>query len=177
MTKKNEPYSCGWINTTIHDFLVDGDFLPAYALITCVDSSLDVEVLTKTNASLREFSEGGKLRFIGKGMLLPTRQLMAVERKNRLFFGFDEVWFCSRPPAEAKPKKLVIVGPDRIAPGLRGSLATWMQANHCSLGLGDGVGLNFCAKISGLARHLVDALSDVAAQTDQDEGQIAIRDH
>ncbi|HJT35714.1 MAG TPA: hypothetical protein VJ783_27040 [Pirellulales bacterium] len=111
--KKNDQYSCGWINTTIHDFLVDGEFLPAYALVTCLDSTFDLELSTKTNASLGELRERG----------------------------------------------------------------TWMQANHCSLGLGDGVGLNFCAKISGLARYLVDALSDVAAQTDQRGARIAIHDH
>lgn len=177
MLKKNEQYSSGWINTTIHDFLADGDFLPAYALVTCLDSSFDMEAVAKTNAMLNELEERRKVRFVGAGMLVRTRVLLAAERGQRLFFGFDEVWFCSRPPLTAKPKKLVIVGPDKIAPELFGKLAAWMQANHCVLGLGDGVGLNFCAHVSGLARHLIEALSETAAQTDHDEGHLAIRDH
>ncbi|HEX7449216.1 MAG TPA: hypothetical protein VF306_16805 [Pirellulales bacterium] len=176
MLKKNEQYSSGWINTTIHDFLADGDFLPAYALVTCMDSSFDIEGVAKADASLRELYSARKIRFVGTGMLVRTRELLAAEQRKRLFFGFDEVWFCSRPPLAAKPKKLVIVGPNRIAPQLLGKLAAWMQANHCTLGLGDGVGLNFCAQVSGLARHLIEALSESVVQTDRDERPVAIRD-
>lgn len=34
-------------------------------------------------------------------------------------------------------------------------LGDWMKRNSCSLGLGDGEGLNFVVKAHGLTRHLL----------------------
>ncbi len=42
-------------------------------------------------------------------------------------------------------------------------MGKWMQRNDCSLGLGDGVGMNFCAKVRGVARYLMKALGETGA--------------
>ncbi len=98
------PYEVGWIDTTIHDFLLGLDECSSsitYALITCLDSSLDVASLVNKSSTLRAFGEDSKV--VGKGILLTTRRLLAIERRTRIFFGFDEVWF-SDSKISPKPK-------------------------------------------------------------------------
>jgi len=37
-----------------------------------------------------------------------------------------------------------------------------MRSTNCSLGLGDGTGLNFVAKLKGIARYIVDECVETA---------------
>lgn len=160
------PYTAGWISTTIHDFLseIEPSTPIAYSLVTCLDSSFDVAPIVERYAALRELRARGELSMLGKGFFLKTRRLMTIERESRLFFGFDELWLCSKAPAHVKPDDLFVAGPDRISDAAVQSLSHWMQLNHCSLGLGDGTGMNFCAKITGVAKYVVEALAESAAR-------------
>ncbi len=160
-TTKRPEFVSGWIDTSIHEFLVEIESPPAsmsYALITCLDSSFDVAKALHENKALRRMTESG--RKVGRGMLVRTRDLLDADRLESLFFGFDEIWFFGHPDVKAKPKSLVIVGPDRISADMRRPLDAWMRSEGCALGLGDGVGMNFCAKLSGLARFLVEAFAE-----------------
>jgi hypothetical protein len=156
-------YTVGWIDTTIHDFL-SGIEEPSsdmsYALVTCLDSSFDVAAVAARHPELKSLQKQNKLKTVGRGILLKTHYLAALDRRQRLFFGFDEVWFSSRPLSKPKPKQVIITGPNRIeAPQLR-RVAEWMQSNAISLGLGDGTGLNFCARLRGVAKLLVTSLNE-----------------
>ncbi len=159
MMPRNSDYTTGWIDTTIHDFLLEIDEPSpsmAYALVTCLDSCFDVADIFKRNPGLN-----GKA--VGKGVLLKTRHLLAVEKRDRLFFGFDEIWFFPLRNVTTKPKGTVITGPSQIAHLVSKPWVPWMSKNNCSLGLGDGVGMNFCARLQGIAKHLVESYVETTA--------------
>ncbi|HEX7377140.1 MAG TPA: hypothetical protein VF278_08505 [Pirellulales bacterium] len=155
-------YTVGWIGTTVHEFLSEIGSAPliAYSLVTCLDSSYDLAPIVERNPTLRDLHHRGELTLLGNGFFLKTRRLMAIDRSSRLFFGFDELWLCSKAPARAKPENLFITGPDRISDQALAPLSDWMHLNHCSLGLGDGTGMNFCAKLTGIAKYVVEALTE-----------------
>jgi hypothetical protein len=153
---RTSEYTAGWIDTTIHDFLTDIEQVSpsmAYALITCLDSTFDVPPLLQASPALRALRE--KCRVIGKGILVTTRQLLVAKRESRILFGFDEVWFFPRPEVSPKPKGFVLTGPERVPIELVERYSNWLSGNGCSLGLGDGTGMNFCARLRGVARYLV----------------------
>lgn len=173
MPKATE-YTSGWVDTTMHDFLSAMDTSPGsrYALITCLDSCFDLAPVVDANPKLQELKRRGKLEIIGDSISLATRDLLEAQRQRRLFFGFDELWFGSNAAKSAKPADIVITtGPDRISDRMLPALIGSMEANHCSIGLGDGVGMNFCAKLTGPTRRLADAFADAAL------GPVSTYDH
>ena len=160
---KQADYMAGWIDTTIHDFLLEIEeptSSMAYALITCLDSSFDVSSLLEQSKSLNRLK--GKCQLVGQGILLTTRQLLTEERHNQLFFGFDEVWFIPSSEVEPKPESLVITGPERINSHELEEHSEWMRSSNCSLGLGDGTGMNFCFRVRGVARYIVRAFNEAS---------------
>lgn len=168
---RQSQYVTGWIDTTIHDFLSEIDEVPSnmtYVLVTCLDSSFDIASLLSESRRLRGLRE--QCKPVGDGALLTTRRLLAAERLQRIFFGFDELWFLPDPQVDPKPPDLVITGPHRIDAQHLARLTEWMRANCCSLGLGDGTGMNFCARLRGVARNLVRAFSE-AQRTMYDKNQ------
>jgi hypothetical protein len=170
----NWQYTPGWIDTTIHDFLATVKEPPssmAYALVTCLDSCFDLQSIVASSRTLQPLEEHAG--FVGNGLLLTTRRLLTVERRTRVFFGFDEVWFFSRIPASPKPGDLIITGPGRIRGDSLGRIAGWMEENDCSLALGDGTGMNFCARLRGIARYLVPASTDPETNVVEDGRAIA----
>jgi hypothetical protein len=155
-------YMAGWINTTIHDFLSTIDeptSSMAYALITCLDSNFDVASLLEQSKHLLQGLRG-KIQCVGQGILLTTRQLLTVEKNNRLFFGFDEVWFFPNADVSPKPESFVIVGPEPIGSQETDQYSEWLHSTNCSLGLGDGTGMNFCLRVRGVARFIVEAFNE-----------------
>jgi hypothetical protein len=86
-------------------------------------------------------------------LLVPT-EVIAAYAAN-IFFGFDEVWFFPTDDIEQKPNVGSLVGPSRIDQATLDQFDSWMTANRCSLGLGDGIGLNFIVKAHGLVRNLL----------------------
>ena len=154
-------YMAGWINTTIHDFLQEIDeiaFSMAYALITYLDSNPDVASVFEKSKSLSGLKE--KHRVVGTSALVTTRQLLAAERKHRLFYGFDEVWFFPYYDVTIKPDDLVITAPYSIESQKIEQHHRWLVSNKCSLGIGDGVGMNYCLKIRGVAKYIVQAINE-----------------
>ena len=160
MSKQTE-YCIGWIDTTIHDFLVeieDPSSSMAYALISCLDSNFDVSSMLESSKQLNSLK--GKCHPVGQGIMLTTRQLLTLERQNRLFYGFDEVWFFPTSDVQVIPKNLVITGPDTINSAEIEEYSQWMRSSNCSLGLGDGTGMNFCLRVRGAARYIVKAFNE-----------------
>jgi hypothetical protein len=156
-------YMVGWRDTTIHDFLQEihqPARSMAYALITCLDSTFDMEVLLEQSKHMAKLA--GRPKFVGRGLLVSTRQLLACESHDRLFFGFDEVWFFSKSSVTPKPEGLVIVGPERIDPKDIEKHGDWMRSNNCTLGFGDGIGLNYCLRVRGIAKDIVTGLNETA---------------
>lgn len=147
-------YVAGWLDSSVRDFL--GSFprrsrTTAHALVTCLDSNTAPASLLESSPELQ--SLGADVQVLGKHLLLSTESLLKCS--DRLFFGFDEVWFFPNPPTDPKPDSAWIVGPGRIAPDTLAALEEWMSRNGCSLALGDGAGMNFIVKAQGLVRHLL----------------------
>lgn len=163
---KQADYVAGWIDTTVHDFLRDIAEPPsnmAYALVTCLDSEFDVASLADRSPHLRSLT--GKGERVGSGILVTTRQLLAADRQERIFFGFDEVWFFPKRDVTPKPEGLVMTGPEHVTPDDLRQHGDWMKANSCSLGLGDGTGLNYCLRVKGVAQYVVAALNGAGMQS------------
>ncbi len=149
-------YVAGWLDSSVQDFF---QVLPGnaesikYTLITCLDSNLEPRSLLKKSKELRSLA--AEARTLGKGLLLPTRLLLQAAPHNRVFFGFDEVWFFPSHNIEPKPRSAWLIGPARIDQSKLDGLGRWMADNSCSLALGDGEGLNFIVRARGLAKHLL----------------------
>jgi hypothetical protein len=151
-----EQYVAGWLDSSIRDFLEA--FPPRldsmkYVLVTCLDSSLKPETFLEESAELRSLAR--QVRVVGDGLLLSTKVLLEADSSSPLFFGFDEVWFFPGEVRKPKPDSAWLVGPARIDQEKLDKLGAWMTDNACSLGLGDGEGLNFIIKARGLVRHLL----------------------
>jgi hypothetical protein len=153
--QKHAEYMTAWIDTGIHDFLSVMEQPPsgmAYALITCLDSNFDVK--SAVGASTHLDSVRGRATFVGKALLLRTTELLDAERLGRMFFGFDEVWFFARPVTHPKPSGLVIVGPHRVSGELLTRHRRWLDTTGCTLGLGDGTGMNLCFRVRDPRRSI-----------------------
>jgi hypothetical protein len=149
-------YTAGWFDSSIHDFLKEMSRPFAnmqVALITCLDSSTDLSPLIARSPGLKRL--GPHFKPLGKGLLVSTKRLLDIEKSERIFFGFDEVWFFPKEPREPKPDAVCLVGPGRIDQESLRLALPWMSLTSCSIGLGDGIGLNVMAKAHGLARYLV----------------------
>lgn len=156
MLKTQQQYAVGWIDSSVHAFLEDIESPPAsmhYALITGLDSCFDLPPLVSSSPALQQLSS--KIQLVGEGLMVKTSHLLSAERQRRLFFGFDEVWFFAKPVFDPKPNGVCITGPATLPEKVPDKLANWMLSNKCSLGLGDGTGLNFVAKLQGIAKHIV----------------------
>ncbi len=149
-------YVAGWLDTSIHDFL---ETLPAnsktgeFALITCLDSDPNPKSLRARSRELAVDLKAAKA--IKNGLLLPAKLLRDANFRDRVFFGFDEVWFFPSDKIEPKPASANLVGPRRIDQKKLDDLGKWMVDNGCSMGLGDGDGLNLLVKARGLMKYLI----------------------
>jgi hypothetical protein len=151
-------YMTGWINSSVHDFLEEIDQPTSsmrYALITYIDSSPNTASIFKNMIALK-----GKSKAVGQSALVSTRHLLAAQRQHRIFFGFDEVWFFPNSDIKSKPQGFVITGPYSIDSQQIDRYSDWLASNKCSLGLGDGTGLNYCLRIRGVARYVVQAINE-----------------
>ncbi len=92
---------------------------------------------------------------LNHGILVPAAALLDADGENQIFFGFDEVWFFPHDRIEPKPDSAWLVGPNRLDQEKLDKLGSWMTDNGCSMGIGDGCGLNIVTKAAGLMRYLV----------------------
>jgi hypothetical protein len=150
-------YVAGWLDSTVHDFLVD--FSPnasaKYALITCLDSNPKPAALLEKSPELKPLADQAMI--LGTGLLLPSEVLLLAESdaSSRVFFGFDEIWFFPSKRIQPKPSGVTLQGPARLTQGMFNRLAAWMSDNSCSLALGGGEGLNFAVRARGFGKYLL----------------------
>lgn len=151
-----EEFVAGWLDSSIHDFL---EALPgnmeraAYALLTCLDCNLDPMSVWKRNLDLQRALPGA--RALQRALLVPSKPILKSSVRKHSFVGFDEIWFFPTDEIEPKPESAWIVGPNRIDQGTLDRLGRWMTKNNCSLGLGDGAGLNILVEADGLLKHIL----------------------
>ena len=104
----------------------------AYAdSFTCLDSSFDLESLFTRSRHLKGIKS---IRtFVGKGIMLTTRQLLNAERRDRIFFGFDEVWFFGNRRISEKPDTgFWSKGPNRLSAEVVENYERWLRASGCT---------------------------------------------
>ncbi len=154
-------YVAGWLNLSVSHFLND---FPStyermqYSLITCVDSNKNPASLLEQSPELELLRPGA--RSLGQGLLVPTKKILAAHHHNKMFFGFDEIWFFPSEPLQPKPDTAWLVGPARVEDRTLNALGSWMTANSCTLALGGGTGLNFVLKARGLVKYFVGISTD-----------------
>jgi hypothetical protein len=165
---KYKDFVAGWLDSSIHEFLEvlsSNESSIKYALITCLDSDPKPASLRDKSRELKPLAN--KLQTLGNGLFLPTESLQASESRNRVFFGFDEVWFFPNAGIQSPPRSASLVGPSRLNQTRFKRLVRWMAQNSCSLALGDGEGLNFVVRASGpvmyLLGHSIEQPSPMAA--------------
>jgi hypothetical protein len=149
-------YVAGWLDSSIHDFLEvlsPSAASTKYALITCLDSNPNPASLRNKSPELKSIAN--KLQILGSGLLLPTELLLETDSHDRIFFGFDEVWFFPNKSIQPKPPSVSLVGPARLNQARLNKLGKWMSDNSCSLALGGGEGLNFVVRARGLVRFVL----------------------
>jgi hypothetical protein len=164
--RNNMDYTIGWVDSSIHEFLLGLESPPpaamGCALITCLDSCFDMPMVVERSREIRLAELTGK--FVGKGFLVKTHELLSRERKHPIFFGFEEVFFFASSPRKSKPEAVTLVGPEKLSEPLPGKWVGWLRQTRCSLALGDGTGLNFIAKLEGIAKYLVPHLVEHAPE-------------
>jgi hypothetical protein len=143
-----------------------------WCLITCVDSSRDMQKLRTSQRIVQDF--GDECFFLGQGLQVPGRRVQALAQDYNLFNGFDNVWCFCKEPLILPERELHLDGPMRAEGKLvedannldelrefielfkrdNPKLKEWMQASECALGLGDGCGLTYATFHKGLADEL-----------------------
>lgn len=118
-----------------------------FALITCLDSCFDVSGLLLTSKHLEPLR--GAFEELGSGLVISTTRLLKAHQQAPVFFGFDEVFFFSKRPTRPKPATFSLVGPSPTSPDSSAKARRWFIDTSCYLGLGDGTGLNFMARMVG----------------------------
>lgn len=147
-------YIGGSFESSVRAFLagLDPPTSMRYTLVTCMDSCTDVQQVVSRNSGLRQLSS----QAVGQGVLFETAELISVDRKQQVFFGFDEVWFLRDRTLTEKPQSFSLAGrTEALSSLLPEEICQWMENCGCSLGLGDGIRLNFVARLRGLGRRLV----------------------
>jgi hypothetical protein len=153
-------FFAGSIDSSVHEFLSELSEIPSgmsFALVTCIDSNPDLPALLKVSPELRQISRQG--RIVGSAFLIGTRRLLAADRSQRIFFGFDEIFFFHDRPVASPPKPGLLTSPD-LGEETSRELSSWMQRHRSTLAIGDGAGLNYLIRLSGVARLIVSKLSD-----------------
>lgn len=97
--KKATPkFVSGWVDCSIHPFLQGIDRLPSrmkWTIISCLDSCPDVCSLVQKSQHLSKLKGGYKP--LGQAIVVKTQTLLQVNRRDRIFFGSDEIWFMAQP--------------------------------------------------------------------------------
>jgi hypothetical protein len=122
-----------------------------FVLITSLDSSPPTSLRNVRRALAEHVDE---FREVGSGILLSGQQTIMLTRRYLLFTHFDEVWLFDEVPIEPKPERASIVSPYDLGEEVPTEVADWMQHSGCSVGLGDGIGLNYVTVDEGVARLL-----------------------
>ncbi len=170
-------YVVGWLDSSILDLI---EFLPnkaeslKFALITCLDSNPAPASLIDKSPQLKSLMSVAVP--LDKGLLLPTKRLLEAISLHQIFFGFDEIWFFPKEPKEPKPDATSLVGPARIDQQMLTKLGPWLSSNSCSMGLGDGEGLNLIIKAGGLVRYLLGHSISQTAPSLEEDSRVEIED-
>lgn len=165
----------GWVNTSIHNFLLDITKISpgmSYTIISCLDSCSEVSLMVKKSKHLQ--SAIMNYFSIGNSLLVKTKDLVNSEHENQIFFGFDEIRFISQKSFLDKiifkssengmdinhdlsqlqnlhtnaETPLTLVSPNQMESTSIQKLINLMQHYDLSCILGDGVGMNYLLKKS-----------------------------
>lgn len=92
----------GWVDFSIYEFcriVARNGEIPkqmTWTLISCLDSCPNVLSLVEQSQHLRLLKQQD-YRPIGSAIAIKTQILLKLDQEERIFFGFDEVWFGGEP--------------------------------------------------------------------------------
>jgi hypothetical protein len=151
----------GWLGTNIRAVLQrDVNLIShfAFVLITSIDSAIDLPTAAVAKRIVEKHPRCG---FLGKGLLVPGVDIAEIVEAFDLFNGFDELWCFDSSPTAPKPEDVLIMPPLNVnndEEAIR-RVASWMMESRCTLGLGDGIGLNFVT-IDETIAHILEQLAN-----------------
>jgi hypothetical protein len=147
----------GWLNASIRDIIYKCPTILSQfpvIMITSIDSTNDIARIVKYHDI---FSLFPKCKMLGLSLLVPGVDIPDMQKLFHLFNGFDEIWCFEHAPIFAKYSGASLVGPYNVEHDtMRTEVACWMIDSKCSLGLGDGIGLNYvtpCHDISHVLKQ------------------------
>jgi len=131
------------------DFEVLSQF--PYSIISSIDSNRNPIDLITDKEIAKTISN---FKDISKQLSILTKDLKKLLQEFDLFNGFDEIWFFSEIPKNPIPQAFWITGPREIQTDFPTGLLEWMEINHCGLGLGDGIGMNYVTIYSNISEYM-----------------------
>lgn len=143
----HEDCVAGWLDGSIHGFLefVAPTSMAQYALVTCLGNDQAPALLLEKDKVLEPLRPQAQI--IGNGFLVPTNLLLEADVWQQIFTGFDEVFFFpTKFIGRPKPESASLVGPGRVTQFMLDLFGKWLSDYSCSLGIGDGGGLNFVVR-------------------------------
>lgn len=127
-------------------------FAECFIYIKCLDGNTNLDSINSffyspEHPEVFQIVPNGDYYQPYNGIFLTFEYIRNVEKIEKLFYGFDEVWFMEENPFEyegfPKPEDCSITTPGIIDDEKMDLLQCWMTNNKVILGLGDGVGMNF----------------------------------
>lgn len=128
-----------------------------YVVISCIDSDQNVSEMKHIVRGL--LAADCEVEEIGTVLQVNVSR-NALDFLVNTFTGFDEVWFfdgvpsyISQPPSITSERMLTDTT-DPFVQDTVSALPNWMKLSHCTLGLGDGAGLNYVTADSSTGAFL-----------------------
>ena len=149
------------INASIDDVVKQlPDLVPTFrfVLITSLDSTTDM----KTDKMIEEASFPH--RYLGDGVVFEGAVIPDLGKQDGFFAGFDEIWCSKQDILLPRPKEIHFVGPYTPEKPLNKALKDWMRGSQCTLGFGDGIGLNYITTDKIVANLLEQYFTDASDQ-------------
>jgi hypothetical protein len=91
---------------------------------------------------------------LGSGLVVPPTGVWNLLEDDRFFAGFDELWLFEKSPSEPLHAQIVITSEGPIGARDISGLGIWMRRTGCTLGVGDGHGLNYATLSLAVAKEV-----------------------
>lgn len=134
-----------------------------YVLVTVIDSTPQVRQLPSIVPLLDQL--GMFYRAVDDDVVIKAADLSALVNRHHILSGFDEIWLCRDIPRAGKPVTFQITSDVPFGNDPPAGLLNWMLASTCTVGLGDGDGLNLATTEQTVAVALGRVSTDVHGPT------------
>lgn len=157
----DKQFWCAWIEDAsvlaVWDVIVEDILMPAWTIVTMLDSNEKVASLTAVKELLT--ADQSRVVSLGDAVLFDGDAFARLRAHSDNFFtGYDELWMTREVCASVeKPPGLRISAEQALTEAPMPGLGRWMEANGLCVGMGDGFGTNVATRDRVVARVLTRA--------------------